>query len=146
MVEKFARTFEELGGLADLKIPEKPSPELQKKLRAVANFFKRNNYENAKIIMFGVAVMLGKSAVDIIEVVDRSELDFEDLKYLIRVCVENPDLFTENLFAGAGSAVTQKFVEETRKAPEGDWAGAKDGLKKIINISRKTVANETTNT
>jgi len=146
-VENFAETFEELGAINDLEIPEKPSAKLQEKFAAIADFFKRNNGENAKLIAFGAAVALGKSAADIIVAADTFDLyKIEDLKSLIKEYAETSDLLRENLFIGAGSAVIQKSIEETRRTLENNGPKIKEGLKRIIEISRKTLTHEPTNT
>jgi len=118
IVEKFAVTFEELGAFADLEIPEKPSTKVREKLKAIDHFFKDNDYENTKVIAFGIAVIFGKSAMDLINIVDTLK-DFgfhpetKDLKVLIQRYVETN--MTKNIFMGTGSAIIQKSVETARK-------------------------------
>ncbi|MBI2063778.1 MAG: hypothetical protein HYT65_02185 [Candidatus Yanofskybacteria bacterium] len=148
VVEKFAVTFEELGAFVDLEIPEKPSTRVREKLKAIAHFLKNNNYENTKIIAFGVAVIFGKSAMDLINIVDTlNDLgrhpETEDLKVLIQRYVETD--MTKNIFMGAGSAAIQKSVETAKKTWNAKLPKIKYGLQKIIESSRETLEHGPTN-
>jgi hypothetical protein len=115
-VKNFSKLSEQVTELASVDIQQPFSEKLRRIGGEIQNFFKENDYENAKLIRYGLAIVLGKVAVRFFTTMDMNHdigLD-ANFKEVLEIAL-NPERIGEYVGIGAGSAIGQKMLYELKR-------------------------------